>query len=200
VQRFERFVGLVVIGLAALGAILMAMAAALIVHDPAPTNQASWARLLGFWQLLYSTSAPPVGVIVGAAGLGLLVAAVVALIERRIGTRARGSEDRNQMPLAPKLVMADTRAVHAGPVTVTVLIPAHNEAGCIADTITSLRTSPTSLSESSSSLTTARTKPSQSPGRLESRSSRPTATPRRRQVRSTRLCQACLLTRATTTQ
>ena len=43
------------------------------------------------------------------------------------------------MPLAPKLVMADTRGVYAGPVTVTVLIPAHNEAACIADTIASLR-------------------------------------------------------------
>ena len=31
------------------------------------------------------------------------------------------------MPLAPKLVMAETRGVYAGPVTVTVLIPAHNE-------------------------------------------------------------------------
>jgi biofilm PGA synthesis N-glycosyltransferase PgaC len=101
VQKFERFVGLVVIGLAALGAILMAMAAALIVHDPAPTDQASSTSLFGFWHLLYNTSAPHVGVIVGAAGFGLLVAAMVALIERRVGTRARGSEDPNQMPLAP---------------------------------------------------------------------------------------------------
>ena len=43
------------------------------------------------------------------------------------------------MPLAPKLVMAETRGVYAGPVTITVLIPAHNEAGCIAATIASLR-------------------------------------------------------------
>jgi biofilm PGA synthesis N-glycosyltransferase PgaC len=139
VLRFERFVGLVVIGLAALGAILMAMAAALIIRDPAPTKPASSTSLFGYWHLLYSTSAPHVGVIVAAAGLGLLVAAVVALIERRVGTRARGSEDPDQMPLAPKLVMADTHGIYAGPVTVTVLIPAHNEAGCIADTIASLR-------------------------------------------------------------
>ena len=43
------------------------------------------------------------------------------------------------MPLAPKLVMAETRGVYAGPVTITVLIPAHDEAGCIAATIASLR-------------------------------------------------------------
>ena len=43
------------------------------------------------------------------------------------------------MPLAPKLVMAETRGVYAGPVTITVLVPAHDEAGCIAATIASLR-------------------------------------------------------------
>ena len=43
------------------------------------------------------------------------------------------------MPLAPKLVMAETRGQYAGPVTITVLIPAHNEEGCIAETLASLR-------------------------------------------------------------
>ena len=48
-------------------------------------------------------------------------------LERRLVTRARRSEDPDRMPLAPKLVMAETRGVYAGPVTITVLIPAHNE-------------------------------------------------------------------------
>jgi hypothetical protein len=107
---------------------------------------------------VYSTSAPHVGVIVGAAGLGLLVAAVVALIERRVGTRARGSEDPNQMPLAPKLVMADTHGVYAGPVTVTVLMPAHNRPAASLTQSPRCGTSPDSPSESSSSRTTARKK------------------------------------------
>ena len=42
------------------------------------------------------------------------------------------------MPLAPKLVMAETRGRYAGPVTITVLIPAHDEEGCIAETLASL--------------------------------------------------------------
>ena len=42
------------------------------------------------------------------------------------------------MPLAPKLVMAETRGVYAGPVTITVLIPAHNEESCISETLASL--------------------------------------------------------------
>jgi hypothetical protein len=72
VQRFERFVGLVLIGLAALGALLMATAAALILHNPAPADQASSMNLLGFWQLLYSTSAPPVSIIPFWIVVGLL--------------------------------------------------------------------------------------------------------------------------------
>ena len=42
------------------------------------------------------------------------------------------------MPLAPKLVMAETRGEYAGPVTITVLIPAHNEEACISETLASL--------------------------------------------------------------
>src|SRR5205085_9049011 len=47
--------------------------------------------------------------------------------------------DRKVKVLAPKIVMADTRGVFGGPVTVTVLIPAHNEAASIAATLDSLR-------------------------------------------------------------
>ncbi|HET9650353.1 MAG TPA: glycosyltransferase family 2 protein [Microlunatus sp.] len=137
--RFERFVGVLLIGLAALGALLMGLAAAAAIRNPWSTADATSGSVFGYWDLLYDTAAPPWSVGVGAAGLGLLLAAVVALIERRVATRSRASEDRARMPLAPKIVMADTRGEYAGPVTVTVLIPAHNEAGCIAETIASLR-------------------------------------------------------------
>ena len=73
-----------------------------------------------------------------AAGVALLLAAGVAAVERRLLTRARRSEDPDRMPLAPKLVMAETRGVYAGPVTITVLIPAHNEESCISETLASL--------------------------------------------------------------
>jgi len=138
VQRFERFVGLLLIGLATLGAVLVGLAAATIFRTP-EVDESSSATMLGVWELLYNTSAPPLVVIVGAVGLGLLLAAAVALVERHVGTRARRSEDPRRMPLAPKLVMAETRGVYAGPVTITVLIPAHDEAACIAATIASLR-------------------------------------------------------------
>ncbi len=137
--RFERYAGVAIVGLALLGAVLVGIAAVFTIQDPAAWATPSTATIFGFWELLYSTSRPPLGVAVAAAGFALLVAALVALLERRISTRARTSEDPDRMPLAPKPVMAQTRGVYAGPVTVTVLIPAHNEAGCIADTIASLK-------------------------------------------------------------
>ncbi|SDT42057.1 Glycosyltransferase, catalytic subunit of cellulose synthase and poly-beta-1,6-N-acetylglucosamine synthase [Friedmanniella luteola] len=136
-QRFQRFVGLLLVGLAALGAVLVGVSAAVVFRTPRVDEATS--TTVGFWHLLYNTTAPSPVVILGATGLGLLLAAAVALVERRVSTRARRSEDAQRMPLAPKLVMAETRGVDAGPVTITVLIPAHDEAGCIAATIASLR-------------------------------------------------------------
>ena len=52
--------------------------------------------------------------------------------------RSRRSTDAEMKLLAPKLVMAETRGVFGGPVTVTVLIPAHNEAASIGATLDSL--------------------------------------------------------------
>jgi cellulose synthase/poly-beta-1,6-N-acetylglucosamine synthase-like glycosyltransferase len=132
-------VGVALVGLALLGAALMGLAAVLTLKNPVSVDGTSTQTIFGFWKLLYSTSAPPIGIVVAAAGFGLLLAAIVALVERRVTTLARTNDDRERMPLAPKLVMADTRGVYAGPVTVTVLIPAHNEAACIAETIASLR-------------------------------------------------------------
>lgn len=53
-------------------------------------------------------------------------------------SRSRRSSDDVGSPLAPKVVMARNRGVFAGPVTVTVLIPAHNEEASLALTIASL--------------------------------------------------------------
>lgn len=52
--------------------------------------------------------------------------------------RSRRSTDAATKVLAPKIVMGATRNVYAGPVTVTVLIPAHNEATSIGATLASL--------------------------------------------------------------
>jgi cellulose synthase/poly-beta-1,6-N-acetylglucosamine synthase-like glycosyltransferase len=68
----------------------------------------------------------------------LLLTVGLALLERRVSNRSRRSTDAERFPLASKLVMEQTRGVFDGPVTLTVLIPAHNEEDLLAQTLTSL--------------------------------------------------------------
>jgi cellulose synthase/poly-beta-1,6-N-acetylglucosamine synthase-like glycosyltransferase len=112
---------------------------ALSARLPLDAQSPRSGALLGSWHLSYDTQPPALDVVIGAVGLALLVAAGVAIVERVVMDRSRRSSDRQVKVLAPKLVMADTRGVFGGPVTVTVLIPAHNEAASIGATLDSLR-------------------------------------------------------------
>ncbi len=132
----QRSVGLAIIGTAALGAAVLWVAVA--ASDPAPGEEPDEGLLFGIWQVFYDTEMPSPRVLLAAVGVALLLAAGVAALERRLVTRARRSEDPDRMPLAPRLVMAETRGEYAGPVTITVLIPAHNEESCISETLASL--------------------------------------------------------------
>ena len=113
----------------------LAVSAAGPAAGEAPTD----GLLFGIWDVLYDTEAPAPRAITAAVGLAVLFAVGVALLERRLTTRSRRSTDAVIGPLAPRVVMAATRGVDAGPVTVTVLIPAHNEAASLGGTIASLR-------------------------------------------------------------
>ncbi|KAA1415974.1 glycosyltransferase family 2 protein [Nocardioides humilatus] len=68
------------------------------------------------------------------ACLGIVLEAEIRVAE---GVRRRGRSD--QAPLAPRLVMAETRGDYAGPVTITALIPAHNEESRIRATLAALK-------------------------------------------------------------
>ena len=135
-QWLQRSVGLAIVGTATLGAVALWLAVA--AGAPERGRAPSEGVLFGIWRVFYDTEMPAPRVLLAAAGVALLLAAAVAGLERRLLTRARRSEDGNRMPLAPKLVMSETRGQFAGPVTITVLIPAHNEEGCIAETLSSL--------------------------------------------------------------
>jgi biofilm PGA synthesis N-glycosyltransferase PgaC len=135
-QWLQRSVGLAIIGAAGLGAAALWVAVA--AGDPRVGQAPDEGLLFGIWQVFYDTEMPAPRVLLAAVGVALLLAAGVAGLERRLLTRARRSEDGNRMPLAPKIVMAETRGQYAGPVTITVLIPAHNEEGCISQTLDSL--------------------------------------------------------------
>lgn len=132
----QRTVGVAIIGTALLGAGLLW--AAVAAQDPEPGQRPREGLLFGVWRVFYDTAAPTPQVVVAAIGVALLLAAGVAAIERRLLTSARRSDNPSRMPLAPKVVMARTRGVFAGPVTITVLIPAHNEEACISETLASL--------------------------------------------------------------
>ncbi|MBT8161677.1 MULTISPECIES: glycosyltransferase [Arthrobacter] len=132
---FQRMVGIVI-------AVTVGGAAALLWFAIASTgNSAVESRaegiVLGVWKVLYDSEAPEPRVILTAIAFALLLSAGVALLERRIANRSRRSANP-QTPLAPKIVMAETRGVYAGPVSVTVLIPAHNEEVSLPSTIASL--------------------------------------------------------------
>jgi cellulose synthase/poly-beta-1,6-N-acetylglucosamine synthase-like glycosyltransferase len=135
--RFHRAIGLVVFGSAVLGAVLLGVAIALTSHGA--RSRPDDGVLFGIWKVVYDTRAPSLRVIVAAFGLALVFAAGVALLERVISNRDRRSDLPEELPLAPKVVMRETWGVYAGPVTVTVLVPAHNEAACIGQTIRSLQ-------------------------------------------------------------
>ncbi|WP_278255311.1 glycosyltransferase [Nocardioides convexus] len=134
-RGLQRAVGLLIIGTAALGAALLWWA----VSDTRSGQAApSDGIVFGVWHLLYDTEAPTLPTLAFAAGLALLFAAGVAVLERRIANRARRSEDGAGLPLSPKHVMTETRGVFHGPVTLTVLVPAHNEEAAIRGTLESL--------------------------------------------------------------
>jgi cellulose synthase/poly-beta-1,6-N-acetylglucosamine synthase-like glycosyltransferase len=93
--------------------------------------------LLGIWGVLYVAEAPAPWLLTTAIAVAFLLIAGIALADRHISLKSRRSASPGQ-PLAPRLLMAKTRGVYAGPVTLTVLIPAHNEAVSLPSTLASL--------------------------------------------------------------
>ena len=95
--------------------------------------------------------------------------------------------------------MEETRGVFAGPVTVTVLIPAHNEAGCIEATLESLLSQshpPEKIVVVADNCTDDTVSIARRVG-VEVFES--VDNPPRRPVRSTRRCRGCSRTREPTT-
>ena len=132
----QRGVGVLILGMAAAAGVVLFTG--LLLTGPELTTPIEHGALFGVWTLLYSSAAPSVQMIVVAAGAALLVAAGVAAAEHRIATRYRRSGDVAATPLAPRVVMARTAGRFDGEVTVTALIPAHNEADRIGATLRSL--------------------------------------------------------------
>lgn len=122
----------IAVGLAALVGVAIRWTGSVTSHERR-------AVLFGSWLVHYDDLAPSLRLLLGAVALVLVSAASVAVMERTIIDRSRRSKDGIATPLAPKIVMERTRGVFAGPVTITVLIPAHNEQASLPATLSSLQ-------------------------------------------------------------
>ncbi|WP_019159248.1 glycosyltransferase family 2 protein [Brevibacterium senegalense] len=131
-----RVIGIGVVGVAAMGGLLMWLA--VVFSDPASPG-AREAVLFGSWRVLYDDYTPPVAVLVIALITAAVFVVIAVVAEQVVTSRSRRSDDAEGLPLAPKIVMAQTRGVYHGPITVTVLIPAHNEEERISSTIEALQ-------------------------------------------------------------
>lgn len=133
----SRGVGIVVLSVAlAAGAMVWI---GLALSNPNLKEPPNSRLLFGIWRIFYANRTPALGVILAAVAVALLAGALVAIVEGVIATRYRRSLRPDTLPLAPRPVMEETRGVYHGEVTVTVLIPAHNEEDRIVATLASLR-------------------------------------------------------------
>jgi cellulose synthase/poly-beta-1,6-N-acetylglucosamine synthase-like glycosyltransferase len=134
--HFQRAVGLVILGLATAGALGLWLG---VARQEVDTEAVARDGLfLGIWRVVYDSGPPSARVMLIAGSIALLFAAGVAWLENRAMTRDRRSDDERRMPLAPRVVMASNRGRFDGPVTVTVLIPAHNEEDRLGPTLIAL--------------------------------------------------------------
>ncbi len=126
------FVSVVVVSAAGL------LGLAVWAGDPQPVGAPQEGVVLDAWNVLYDTARPSFSLVVAAFALAVLAAIGIAAAERIVTDRARRSTDDTRRPLAPRTVMAGNRGEYAGPVTITVLVPAHDEQASIGATLVSL--------------------------------------------------------------
>lgn len=88
--------------------------------------------------VFYSWQMPPPFAIAAAVGLAFGAAALFIGLEIRDINASRRSKNPTTKPLAPWVLMDETRGIFHGEITITVLIPAHNEELLIGHTIDSL--------------------------------------------------------------
>ena len=135
-RPLQRSIGFVVLAVAALfGALGWALTAASAPHP----GQTHYVQMFGLWRVAFNTQGPSRAELIFAILGVLAIAGVVALIEARVASNDRRSLNDTSTPLSPRLIMAETRGVFHGPVTVTVLVPAYNEEASLPDTLRSLK-------------------------------------------------------------
>lgn len=92
----------------------------------------------GQFSLVYSTTRPPMAVVMAALALGMATIVLTAGLTLQFLRASRASLDPSTYPLSPHKIMVATRGRFDGPVTISILVPAHNEADRIGATLASL--------------------------------------------------------------
>ena len=127
----------VLIALLVLSAALALWLAVQEFRSDAVTGTAQrWAW--GQFSLIYSATRPPMAVVLTAMALGAMTIVLTAGLTLRFLRTSRRSLDPSTYPLSPHKIMVATRGRFDGAVTITALVPAHNEADRIGATLASL--------------------------------------------------------------
>ena len=135
-QKYQGLVGLFVLIIAVVAFFVIAFT--LQTVDVTLTQPTTNVLLVNWFTVFYSWQAPPLYAVVAALTVGLMVVVAFVGLEVRDVNVSRRSHDRRHKKLAPWVLMRSTRGVFHGDVTVTVLIPAHNEEELVGATINSL--------------------------------------------------------------
>ncbi|MFM2351590.1 MAG: hypothetical protein RL096_71 [Actinomycetota bacterium] len=134
--RYQGLIGLLVLGTAitAFFVVLYTLQAT----DVLVTQPATNVLIFGNLPVWYSWQSPPVFAVIAAIVIGMTVVVAFVGLELRDVNLSRRSHDKRHKKLSPWVLMKATEGVFHGEVTITALIPAHNEESLIANTIRSL--------------------------------------------------------------
>jgi cellulose synthase/poly-beta-1,6-N-acetylglucosamine synthase-like glycosyltransferase len=111
---------------------------ALEMNDLTVTDPPRAAYVVQGIQLFYSWQAPPLFAVIAAIAIGMTVVVAFVGLELRDVNLSRRSHDKAHKKLSPWVLMRSTKGVFHGEVTITALIPAHNEEKLIGATILSM--------------------------------------------------------------
>ena len=135
-RKYQGLIGLLV--LAFVISALVVIAYALQTTNTTLTQPASRLLVFDFLSITYSWQAPPLFAVLAALAVGLIVVVTFVGLEIRDVNLSRRSHDAVHKKLSPWVLMDSTQGVFHGEVSITALIPAHNEEKLIAATINSL--------------------------------------------------------------
>lgn len=135
-RRYQGLIGLLV--LAFVISALVVIAYALQTTNTALSQPITEVLVFDFLSINYSWQAPPLFAVLAALAVGLVVVLTFVGLEIRDVNLSRRSHDAVHKKLSPWVLMNSTQGVFHGEVTITALIPAHNEEKLIGATIRSL--------------------------------------------------------------